>query len=99
MSSSLGLELNDGNTIEDIDDAEDVVNDGDRPINRTYFINCQAVYSNSFNAQGVKVKDSGNHLPQVTCVSCYLLLLQFIAHQIIHVWSIRSWWYGCRPSQ
>ena len=96
------LKIDDGIEIEEIDDAEDsdVVSDGNRPITkRTYFINCQTVYSDSFNAQGVKVKDSGNHLPQVTCMSCSLLLLILIAHKIIHVWPIRSWWHGCRPSK
>ena len=43
-----------------IDDAVDVVSDDDRPVNGTYYINCQAVYANSFNAKGVKVRDSGN---------------------------------------
>ena len=74
------LEIEDASSkTEEIDDAEDVVSDDDpsRPINRTYYINCQAVYTNSFNAQGVKIRDSGNYLPQVSCMSCSLLLLQF----------------------
>jgi hypothetical protein len=78
-------EIEDGSEIEEIDDTEDVVLDDDRPVNRTYYINCQAVYSNSFNAKGVKVRDSGNHRPQLSCMSCSLLLLQFMAHENIHV--------------
>ena len=70
------LENDDGSKIGKIDDAEDVISDDDRPINRTYFINCQAVYTNSFNAQGVKVRDSGNLIPKVSCISCSLLRLQ-----------------------
>lgn len=71
------LENDGGSKNEKIDDAEDVVSDGDRSINRTYYINCQAVYANSFNAQGVKVRDSGNHIPQVSCMYRSLLLLEF----------------------
>ena len=92
------LEIEDGSNTEEIDDAEDVAINGDRPVNRTYYINCEAVYTNSFNAKGVKVKDSGNHLPQVSCMSCSLSLLQFMAQENFHV-SIRSWWHGCRPSK
>ena len=48
-------EIEDGSKIEEIDEleAEDVVLDDDRPlgVNRTYYINCQTVYSNSFNAK------------------------------------------------
>ena len=73
------LEIDNSNRIEEIDDAEDV-SDDDRPINRTYYINCQAVYTNSFNAQGVKVKDSGNYLPQISCMSCSLCFCNFCAH-------------------
>ena len=93
------LEIEDGSESEEIDDAEDVVIDGNRPVNRTYYINCQTVYRNSFNAKGIKVRDSGNHKPQVSCMYCSLLLLRFMAHENIHVWSIRSWWHGCRPSK
>jgi hypothetical protein len=96
---SNALEVEDGSKIEEIDDAEDVVFDDNRPVSRTYYINCQTVYSKSFNAKGVKVRDVGNQLPQVTCMSCPLLLLQYVAHDNIHVWSIRSWWLGCRPSK
>jgi hypothetical protein len=60
------VEIEDGNGTEEIDEAENVVFDGDRPVNRTYYIGCQAVYTNSFNAKGVEVKDSGNHIPQVS---------------------------------
>ena len=95
------LEVEDGTETEETDEAEDVESDDDRPDNRTYYVinNCQAVYVKSFNAKGVKVRDSGNHVPQVTCMSCSLLLLQFMAHENTHVWSVRSWWYGCRPSK
>jgi hypothetical protein len=51
---SNALEIEDGGKIEE-DDAEDVESNDDRPINRTYYINCQTVYANSFNALGVKV--------------------------------------------
>ena len=76
------LEIEDGSEseIEELDDAGNVVIDGNRPVNRTYYINCQSVYTNSFNAKGVKVKDSGNQLPQVSCMSFSLLLLQIMAH-------------------
>ena len=71
-------EIEDSVKIEEIDNAEDIVSDDDNPVNRTYqFYNCQTVYMNSFNARGVKVKDSGNHFPQVTRTSCPLFLLQF----------------------
>ena len=74
-------EIEDGSKIEEIDEleAEDVVLDDDRPlaVNRTYIINCQTVtvYSNSFNAKDVKVRDSGNNTPQVSCKSCSLLFM------------------------
>ena len=71
MSDALEIEDD-----EEIDDAEGVVSDDDRPTNRTYFINCQTVYSHSFNARGVKVRGSGNNSTQ--CMSCSLssLLLE-----------------------
>lgn len=52
--------------------AEDTVSDNDRPLaqSMTYqFHNCHAVYLNSHNAHGVKVKNAGNNTPQVTCMS------------------------------
>ena len=60
--------------IELIEGAEDIPANGDSsPIRRTYqFDNCH-VYINSFNARGVKVKNSGNNAPRVTCVSSSLL--------------------------
>jgi hypothetical protein len=87
------LEIEDGSETEEIDDAEDVVIDGNRPVNGTYYINCQAVYTNSFNAKGNRVRNSGN------LYVLFSLLLQFMAHEDIHVWSIRPWWLGCRPSK
>ncbi|KAF8802740.1 hypothetical protein BYT27DRAFT_7196283, partial [Phlegmacium glaucopus] len=52
---------------EDKGNAEDIGSDDNRQINKTYQLyNCQTVNINSFNARGVKVKDSGNHLPQIT---------------------------------
>ena len=86
------LEIEDGAKIEETNDAEDVASDDDRPVNRTYYVinNCQAVYVKSFNNTGNKVRDAGNQRPQVSCMSCSLLLLQFMA-QNIHIWSIRSW--------
>ena len=70
MSDALEDDIDDGSKTEEIDDAEDVVTDDNRPVNRTYFINCQTVYSKSFNADGVRIRDVGNHLPQVSCMSC-----------------------------
>ena len=64
------FEIENGSEAEEIDDEEDVVNDGDRPVNRTYYIGCQTVVSNSYNTQGVEVRDSGNLKPQVSCMSC-----------------------------
>ena len=95
------LEIEDDSETEEIGEAEDVVFNGDRPlaVNRTYYVNCQAVYTNSFNAKGVKIRDSGNHNPQVSCTYCSLLLFQFMSHENIHVWFIRSWWHGCRRSK
>ena len=61
--------------IEEIEGADDIPanDDIDSPIHRTYqFDNCH-VYMNSFNASGVKVKNSGNNTPQVTRMSCCLL--------------------------
>ncbi|KAF8814552.1 hypothetical protein BYT27DRAFT_7205991, partial [Phlegmacium glaucopus] len=63
------LEIEDASEIEEIDDVEDAGSDDDhsRPINRTYkFRNVQTVYINAFNARGVRVKNAGNHAPQVT---------------------------------
>lgn len=74
-SSSDGPETNEDSQIEEREGAEDIpVNDDDSAIhNRTYqFNNCQ-VYINSFNARGVKVKNSGNYAPRVTRLSCSLL--------------------------
>ena len=73
------LEIEDGSEseIEEIDDTGNVVIDGNRPVNRTYYINCQSVYTNSFNAKGVKVKDSGNHLPKVSCMYCSLAFAMY----------------------
>ena len=90
------LEIENSSETEEIDGAENAAPDGDRPVNRTYYINCQAVYTNSFNAKGVQVRDSGNHNPQVSCTYCSLLLL---SHEDIYVWFIRFWWHGCRPSK
>jgi hypothetical protein len=61
------LETEDGSETEEMDEEENVVLDGDRPVNRTYYIGCQNVYTKSFNAKGVKVRDTGNHIPQVSC--------------------------------
>lgn len=75
-------EIEAGDKIEE-DNAEDgIVSDGNGRINRTYqFYNCQAVYMNAFNARGVKVKDSGNNFPQVTCMSFSLpFAWKFRAH-------------------
>ncbi|KAF8802744.1 hypothetical protein BYT27DRAFT_7244528 [Phlegmacium glaucopus] len=52
-------------TEEDKGNAEDIGSDDDRQIKYQLY-NCQTVNINSFNARGVKVKDSGNHLPQIT---------------------------------
>ena len=58
-------------------DAEDAVSDVDLPqphmtsLNR----NCQNVYVDSYNAHGVKVENSGNIAPRVSCVFSLFLYL------------------------
>ena len=66
------------NQIEEMESAVDMLaNDDDTssgPVQRTYqFDNCH-VYINSFNARGVKVKNSGNYAPRVTRLSRSLIL-------------------------
>ena len=94
------LEIEDGSETDEIDEAENVAFDGDRPVNRTYYIGCQAVnvYTNSFNAKGNKVRDSANHIPQVSCTYCSLLLLQFISYEDTHVPLDRGGKVVVRPS-
>lgn len=61
------------NHTKNIDDIEIELSDDGRPLNRTYqFHNCQTVYMNAFNAHGVKVKNSGNQTPKITCTPCPL---------------------------
>ena len=53
-------------------EAEDTVSDDNRPKRMTYqlqFRGCRDVYLNSFNADDVKVENSGNNTPQVICMS------------------------------
>ena len=54
--------------------AEGIVISYEDPPHRTSyrFTNCQTVFMNAFNAQGVKVQDCNNNAPQLTCMS-YLL--------------------------
>jgi hypothetical protein len=76
--TSDGAEIKEGSQIEEKEGAVDIpANDDDSqttvPSHRTYqFDNCH-VYINSFNARGVKVKNSGNYAPRVTRLSCSLL--------------------------
>ena len=76
--------------LELIEGAEDIpANDDDSPTRRTYrFDNCH-VYINSFIARGVKVNNSSNNAPRVTCMSCSLM--QFYPW-LTHIF--RSWWYS-----
>ena len=54
-------------------DVENTVSDDDRPQHTTLHIhNCQNVYMNAFNNQGVKFENSGNNIPQLTCMSSSL---------------------------
>ena len=64
----------DDNHFEEIDGADDIPGKEDDSMNhRTYqFDNCN-VYMNSFNARGIRVKNSGNYAPRVTRMSCSLL--------------------------
>ena len=80
---SNALEIEDGSEVEEIEDTEDVVNDDDRPTNKTYYIGCQAVYSNCFNARGVKVRGSGNNSTQ--CMSCCSLLFSFAIFVLMRI--------------
>lgn len=74
--TSDGSEIKEGNLnqIEEMEGAVDILaKDDDTSSHRTYqFDNCH-VYINSFNARGVKVKNSGNYQPRVTRLSCSLL--------------------------
>ena len=78
VGGALGApQTEEGDEIEETDNAEDTLSDNG-PMNRTYqFYNCQTVYMNAFNNRGVKVKDSGNNIPQVTRMSYSLFLLHF----------------------
>ena len=53
-------------------DSKDTISDDSpkaRPRHMTYeFHNCQNVFMNSFNAEGIKVENAGNNTPQVTCM-------------------------------
>lgn len=59
--------------------SEETVSEDDRPQHMTYqFHNCQNVFMNAFNAQGVKVENAGNNAPQITCKSSsFFFLLRF----------------------
>ena len=72
--TSDGPEIKEGSQIEEKEGTDDIpANDDDSSIHRRYqFDNCH-VYINSFNARGVKVKNSGNYAPRVTRLSCSLL--------------------------
>ena len=63
---------------EEMEGAEDIpANNDDSLIPRTcQFYSCN-VYTNSFNARGVKVKNSGNNAPRVTPSRMSCSLLQF----------------------
>ena len=54
-----------------IDNAEGIVISYDDPPHKTsyQFTNCQTVFMNAFNAQGVKVQDCNINAPQFTCMS------------------------------
>ena len=66
-------EIKEDSQIEETEGAGDITaNDDDSTVHRTnQFYNCH-VYINSFNARGVKVKNSGNYAPRVTRLSCSL---------------------------
>ena len=74
-----GPENKEGSQIKGAEDAR--ANDDDPPIYRKYqFDNCH-VYMHSFNARGIKVKDSGNDASRVTRMSHNL---SYNLHMTIH---------------
>jgi hypothetical protein len=42
-----------------------------------HFQNCGTVNIDSFNARGVRMKNCGNNLPQVTCLFIFLFFFSF----------------------
>ena len=78
--------------VEAIDEGEGSVEEGtveegteedNRPVDGTFHFNrCQyvAVYIKSGNASGNKVEDSGNNVPQIIRMSCFLFSCDFCAH-------------------
>ena len=47
-----------------------------------HFQNCGTVYMDSFNARGVRMKNCGNNVPQVTCS---LFFFSFLPHFFAHL--------------